>query len=101
MRKNNWNDWNDFEIIEQELVDWEKTENRWGSSGHYDWEGKLKTDEGIFKFKYNRSWIPDNGGEGAEIVSKKPKNMTKKEWEEYEQELIDFLETQEWDDEDE
>jgi len=50
----------------------------------YIWKGTVKTTIGDIKFEINDFSSTENGGVGIKILPKKPKELTKEQWQEFE-----------------
>jgi len=82
-------DISNFEMTDhQEHIDYMKDTG----SGIYVWTGTLNTDKGSFNFSWTDEWTEDNGGDCGEITSLKPKDMSKKDWEELKEWMLEYIE---------
>ena len=83
---------------EFDIFDFEKTEHQettdyigHGTCGIIVWEGMINTPKGIFNFQLKKSWTEDNGGESAEVISDKPKDMAIENWDNLCDEIQDYV----------
>ncbi len=82
-----------FAIYEIDMVENQETRDnlRETGTGIIIWNGTLETPKGLFKFEMEKSWTEDNGGEGTKILSEKPKDMTDEEWDDFKDEMEEFI----------
>jgi len=87
----------DFKIIEiekdedQEHIDYVRNEHE----RNIIWLGVLQIDKDMkIRFRITDYKCNDNGGVGVDILSKKPKNISIKNWEDLQYDMKTFIETE-------